>query len=200
MVNVQTPSDLAIRPEHAWLAARIVTRAEAMGLLHPPGVRRVDAGRVAAALDAVAGHGVARVPVAVAAGELTVELLAEVDAALEESPMPETEWPALTEMLGEDALSELVGVSPSSVRRYRVGSRHTPDDVAARLHFVALVVADLAGSYNARGIRRWFGRPRPQLDGSAPIELMGGGWDPADEPVRRVAALAAALTGAGNAT
>jgi hypothetical protein len=41
--------------------------------------------------------------------------------------------------------------------------------VAERLHWLAMVVADLAGSYNALGIRRWFERPRALLGGAARV-------------------------------
>jgi hypothetical protein len=83
-----------------------------------------------------------------------------------------------------------------SLRRYAAGQRTTPDDVADRLHFVALVVADLAGAYNPFGIRRWFDRPRPQLAGASPIEALGERWRPQDPAARRVRALARALVGA----
>ncbi len=67
---------------------------------------------------------------------------------VEQTPLPETEWSALVDLLGLDLLASMTGVSPSSVRRYAAGSRETPDDVAGRLHFIALVLADLRGSYN----------------------------------------------------
>ncbi|MGH9129840.1 MAG: hypothetical protein ACRDY2_13005 [Acidimicrobiales bacterium] len=106
----------------------------------------------------------------------------------------------MAEALGDDLLARLVGASPTSVGRYRRSQRPTPDPVAHRLHFLALVVADLAGSYNSRGVRRWFCRPRPQLDGLTPRELLAGGWDPEDPGPQRVAALAGALVGAAGAS
>ena len=100
--------------------------------------------------------------------------------------------------LGEDLLASLLGVSVSSVRRYAAGSRGTPQDVAERLHFMALVTADLAGSYNDFGIRRWWGRPRSQLGGRAPAALLGE-FDPNGQDAADVAGLAASLLGAGSA-
>ena len=47
----------------------------------------------------------------------------------------------------------------------RRGHRPTPDVVAARLHVLAMVCADLRAGYNDYGIRRWFVRPRPSLEG-----------------------------------
>lgn len=115
---------------------------------------------------------------------------------LEESPLPSTEWVGLERVLGADLLAGLVGVSPSSLRRYAAGTRHTPDDVATRLHFLALVVGDLAGSYNDFGVRRWFSRRRSQLGGQAPADLLQGAWDPQEEGPENVRRLAAALLGA----
>jgi hypothetical protein len=65
--------------------------------------------------------------------------------------------------------------------------------VAARLHLLALVVGDLAGSYNALGIRRWFARKRTQLGDQAPAALLEGDWDPDDAGPRRVRDLARSL-------
>lgn len=109
--------------------------------------------------------------------------------------MPEHEWGPLAELLGDDLLAKLVGVSVSSVHRYRNRERLTPDEVAARLHAVALITADLAGSYNELGIRRWFHRTRSALGGVAPAEVLSGAWDPDEERVRSVRALAGALLG-----
>jgi hypothetical protein len=43
---------------------------------------------------------------------------------------------------------------------------------ANRLHWLALVVADLAGSYNAIGIRRWC--PRGSCAGCEPVAVVAG--------------------------
>lgn len=120
-------------------------------------------------------------------------LLDELEEALVQSPVPSSEWPAMERVFDAQYLSNLLGISPSSLRRYASGARQTPDDVAARLHFVALVVGDLAGSYNDIGIRRWFERDRSQLGGQAPVDLLEGAWDPDDAGPTRVRALAASL-------
>lgn len=103
-------------------------------------------------------------------------------------------------MLGADLLAQLLVVSPSSLRRYASGARPTPCSVAARLHHLALIVRDLAGAYNDIGVRRWFCRPRTQLGGQTPAELLHGPWDPDDEGPTQVRQLAAALVGSGSAT
>jgi len=68
-----------------------------------------------------------------------------------------------------------------------------PDDVGERALHVARIVNELVGSYNERGVRRWFERPRPQLDGKAPKTLLPKGWSPDDAGPQEVLDLAAAL-------
>jgi hypothetical protein len=115
---------------------------------------------------------------------------------LEESPAPASEWARMREIFGDEMLSEFLGTSTASIRRYASGSRETAQPVAERLHWLAMVVSDLAGAYNAYGMRRWFERPRTQLDGRSPRQLLGKAWSVDDESAKRVRALAAALSGA----
>src|SRR2546421_1964778 len=121
-------------------------------------------------------------------------ILGELYEELAHSPAPDVEWKPLRRLLGELLLARLLGISASSVDRYESGARRTPDDVAARLHHVALIVSDLAGAYNEFGIRRWFDRPRTLLGGKSPKQLLGASWRPENEPARRVRALAASLS------
>ena len=106
------------------------------------------------------------------------------------------EWRALRETLGDSLLAALVGISDASLRRYASGQRETPQKVAERLHWLALVVGDLAGSYNAFGIRRWFERPRQQLAGRSPRAELGADWSVDDASAAQVKSLAQALVGA----
>ena len=117
-------------------------------------------------------------------------LLQTIVEALEASPLPRYEWKGLARVFPPEDLAELLNVSASSLKRYQSGERDTPDAVAARLHFLALVVGDLAGSYNEAGIRRWFQRKRERLDGRAPNAFLTRDWDPDDEGPRRVRTLA----------
>jgi uncharacterized protein (DUF2384 family) len=103
----------------------------------------------------------------------------------------------MRELLGDEMLEKLLGVSRQSIHRYSSGERATPQEVAERLHVLALIVSDLAGSYNEFGIRRWFGRPRSQLGGRSPSVVLKRGFRPDDDDIRRVRGLAAALVGAG---
>ncbi len=100
-------------------------------------------------------------------------------------------------IFGDEALAELLGISGSSLKRYAAEERSTPSKIAERLHWVAMVVADLAGSYNDFGMRRWFERTRSQLDGRSPRKALGPEWSPSDPAAQRVRALAASLVGAG---
>jgi hypothetical protein len=177
-------------------ATRLIARAEAMGLLgeREPGTG-YDRRLLATALDAFARAGIGRRvgPGARTGADLSPALeLLEDD--VEHSPLPRHEWGSMLRVLGPDLLGRLVGVSPSSIRRYTAGSRRTPDPVAARLHWLALVVADLAGSYTDVGVRRWFERPRTPLAGRSPAEVLGPAWNPDEPEVEAVRALAEALT------
>ena len=186
------------------LTSRAVIRADAMGLLRKP----VDAPALQASLEAVTllevlqsarSAGIARALSAPSDPNdstrwegLAIDLL----EALEESPLPRTEWVGLERALGTELLASLVGVSTSSLRRYAADARPTPDDVAARLHHVALIVGDISGSYNDIGVRRWFSRPRTQLGRQTPSAVLTSAWDPRDEGPMQVRELAAALLGA----
>ena len=88
-------------------------------------------------------------------------------------------------------------MSASSLKRYASGERDTPDEVAARLHHVALIVGDLAGAYNEVGVRRWFERKRTALNGRAPAALLAGDWNPDDSSPQKVRELARSLVALG---
>lgn len=120
-------------------------------------------------------------------------LLERLLADAEASPRPAGEWQPVLSTLGEDLVARLVGASPSSIRRYGSGSRDTPQAIAERLHFIALVLAELAGSYNDYGMRRWFTRPRSALDGRSPADLMGKDFDPDGPDGERIRQLAESL-------
>lgn len=124
-----------------------------------------------------------------------LRLLDEANAALEGSPLPHQEWGALRHTLGDELLARLCGISEVSLRRYASGARPTPDSVAQRLHVLALIVADLRGAYNDYGIRRWFQRPRTQLDGRPPEAYLPTAWTPDSAEVAVIRRLAASLLG-----
>jgi hypothetical protein len=129
--------------------------------------------------------------------EEAARLFSELSRAIEESPAPATEWVPMRELFGDEELAALLGTSRQSMARYAKGERRTPDDIADRLHFLAMVVSDLAGAYNEFGIRRWFHRPRSALDGRSPHQALGRKWAPGSEAAKKVRALAAALSDVG---
>jgi hypothetical protein len=182
----------------ARLAVEATRRAEAMGL-----VERAEPRLELAAIRRLANE-VRRAGIGVSPADVlnNVEqpskrelagLLESIIAALDASPAPSYEWRGLSSVFPPEDLAALLHVSLSSLKRYQSGERETPDHIAARLHFLALVVGDLAGSYNDTGIRRWFQRKRTQLDGRAPAALLAREWDPDEEGPARVRELARRL-------
>jgi hypothetical protein len=127
-------------------------------------------------------------------------LIERLDDSLAESPLPDREVPELLRVFDRDELATLAGTSSVSLGRYLAGSRAWPDELATRVHWLALVLSDLQGAYNEFGVRRWFDRERVQLDGRSPRQVLGPEWDPASPNVERVRQLAAALAGVGAAT
>jgi hypothetical protein len=182
-------------PRLTFEAAR---RAEAMGIVEPA-APRADAAAIRQFANRVRKAGIAA-----SAADLInnvdtpseaelAGLLEAIVAALEASPVPKYEWRGVSRVFAPEDLADLLTVSLSSLKRYQSGERATPDDVAARLHFLALVVGDLAGSYNEIGIRRWFHRKRTLLDGRTPASFLKRDWDPDDDGPARVRQLARAL-------
>lgn len=200
MGHAHGPSDIHSGPPSVrHLAFEAARRADAMGILDRDDVTTSDAASVQRLIGHAQKAGIARMPAAVldaleppTQAELA-SLLTLLIAALERSPVPTREWPSLSRVFEPDQLAGLLGVSLSSLRRYQSGARQTPDEVAERLHFLALVVADLAGAYNDIGIRRWFVRPRTRLKGKRPADLLAGCWDPEDPRPQEVRQLAQSL-------
>jgi transcriptional regulator with XRE-family HTH domain len=185
-------------PETTDAAIEVLKSMEAMGLL-PDDVDELTLEVIRAVATRAAEVGIGesaaaslrrppRPPGHVAAA------LRELGLALEGSPMPAFEWPAMVDLFGAERLAELLGVSVASLRRYAKDERPTPDVVAARLHLLARIVAELRGAYSEVGVRRWFERTRTALRGRAPDDLLTDAWDPDGADAERVLALARALT------
>ncbi len=188
-------------PEIARLAVGVISTADAMGLLDDLEIHRLDLSSFREVVDKIASAGIGtEIQAALSAPSGRIgrpemsRLLDRLALAIEESPAPSHEWRSLEDLLGTERITTLLGISPASVRRYRSGTRPTPDKLAARLHFLATLVGDLAGAYNDFGIRRWFDRPRTLLGGKTPADLMQGDWDPEALQLRRLRELAQALT------
>jgi uncharacterized protein (DUF2384 family) len=212
MVQIQinpNSAPLGNRRLHERLLA-LLTRASAMGVLAGAAITQIDAAAIQRVLSALHKQGlIGAAPVALAPllrdgpaklDSATAERMADsVDklvAVLDDSPAPASEWSAMRAVFGDETLGDLVGIAPASLRRYAAGERATPQATAERLHWLAMVVSDLAGSYNDFGMRRWFERPRSQLGSKSPRALLGAKWTPDSKSAQQVRALAAVLTGA----
>ena len=201
MLRIRSIRDPFTSPRLAFKGTAALARADAMGLFEEPDQGlTLDAtifGWLAARLRK-AGIGGAILPTLSAVTKepaLFERYLDQLNDALEASPAPATEWSRLLGIFDREMLARLLGISPASLRRYAAAARATPDDVAARLHWLALIVGDLVGAYNEIGIRQWFERKRIQLGGRRPAQLLIGHWKPDDAGPQRVRALAAALSG-----
>ncbi len=209
-IHIASESAPPSSPALAQALVGVFSRSAAMGVLTGPTVTQLDGAAVRQLLNDLQRHdigGAAAVALApllddagtalgTRDGAALVYRLDQVAEALEASATPSTEWPALREVFGDELLGALLGVSMSSLRRYGAAERDTPAGVVDRLHWLAMVVADLNGGYNNYGIRRWFERPRSQLSGQSPRTLLGSQWHVDDEAALRVRKLAGALTGA----
>ena len=201
--SITAPID---QPDLVGPTISVVRRALALGLIHADADAHVlDLKLIRGIAQEAARLGIGR-DVALELQGSAVDpaqlpgLIRRLDAALAGSPAPERELAGLWRVLGPEPLAALLGVSVISLRRYVAGDRTPPDTVAARGHWLAFVVSDLAGAYNEIGVRRWFERPRAQLAGRSPSQALGTGWDPDDAAAGQVAQLAAALVGPGVAT
>lgn len=190
----------------AHKAVAVISTADAMGLLEGLEIHHLDLASLRELVRRISDAGIGsevQAALSTPGEELDPEtlrrLLDRLAIAIEDSPSPEHELPALGRLFDEKPLAQLLGISAGSLYRYRSGARDVPDEVAARAHFLATVVGELAGAYNDFGIRRWFERKRSLLRGKSPSDLLTGDWDPDDSGPRRVRELARSL-GASAAT
>ena len=200
MIQIESAKAPFTSPRIAFQAVTALGRADAMGLLPADEhIETLDLQSFRKAVRHIHRAGIARnIQLDLrndlaSSGPDLERILEHLNLALVESPVPEFEWNRLTDVVGLDLLSRLLGISASSIRRYKAAARTTPDDVADRLHFLSLIVGDLSGAYNEIGIRQWFDRKRPQLDGRTPLNWLKARWKPAQPGPRRVRDLARAL-------
>jgi hypothetical protein len=198
-IRIESVSDPFASPLPASLASRVLAFAAVAGLLDEREVRSLDLKTWKHVLSRLRGAGLLRAAPLLAdpSSRSFSSELGQLYETIQESPLPDHEWGAMRNILGDEMLAKLLGLSRQSILRYSSGKRATPQGIAERLHVLALVVSDLSGSYNEYGIRRWFERPRAQLRGRSPAALLKGDWRPDDDGVRQVRALAAALVGSG---
>lgn len=190
MTEIQMRSDLARSRQPHISEGRFLARLVLMGIVKQPATTE-------AAMEALLRQGICTQAARewLNQGSESTEsrgrLLAQIYEWLEDCPSPGTEWQAVREVLDDDTLlAGLLGIGAISVRRYARGERQCSDAVAARLHWLALLIDQLEGTYNAYGIRRWFQRPRSALNGQAPQARLNCDWDPDDATVQPIMALA----------
>ena len=198
MLQIESVSAPFTSPRIAVQAAAVLGRADAMGLLPiDEHIQKLDLASFRRAVRYIQRAGIARnIQLELEdglAGPALESALEHLNVVLEESPTPEFEWNRLADVLGLELLGRLLGISLSSLRRYKAAARTTPDDVAGRLHWLSLVVGDLSGAYNEAGIRQWFLRKRAQLDDRAPIDWLQRRWRPTQLGPQRIRDLARAL-------
>lgn len=214
-IRIESAAPPWAHPEIAQEAAALLGRVEAMGLLDTIAapITQIDTESMGIVFTLLrtrglfrfmnfgalvsarqnAGEGFAEGAVS-GTSDVLLRTLRQANEALENSAVPPDEWRHLRPMLGDELVGRLAGVSEPSVRRYAAGTRSTPDEVANRLHVVALLVADLSGAYNEFGIRRWFARRRTQLGGRSPLEILTSPWSPDDPAVAKLRGLARSIT------
>jgi uncharacterized protein (DUF2384 family) len=124
--------------------------------------------------------------------EEVLEQLRQLNHNLEESVSdPSKGWQVAEQYFPDALLSDLLGISPISLRRYKEGERETPNETAARLHWLLITALDLSKSYNPRGVQNWFHRPRSKLKNKAPVQLLKGGkWHSDDKNIQTIRDLA----------
>ena len=62
-----------------------------------------------------------------------------------------------------------------------------------QIHLIYEIVDTLRGAYNDDGIRKWFDRERPELEGKNPTDYLGSTWNPEAYNARKVLELAKSL-------
>ena len=206
-IRISSVSPQYAKPALLGLILPLLTKSAAMGLLPAAAIQEITPQTLRVVLDALQGSGLIKTQRARLQPLLdskrsdppqsVVTALAETLDAIEHSPTPEREWSTMREVFGEEQLAELTSVSVSSLKRYLKAERPTPGDVADRLHYLAMIVADLSGSYNELGIQRWFERPRAQLENKSPRRLLGADWNPGSPAAQRIRDLAKSLSAAG---
>ena len=168
-----------------------------MGLLDTP-VSEFSAQSLRTVAEQLSAHGLASAEAArLGRSELSSSdidaYLAAATHALEESPVPKPELTKLNSMLDGDLLATLLHIGSASLQRYQKGERTTPDEVAARAHFLTHIVGCLEGTYNDFGVRRWFQRPRSTLKGRSPAQILSNPWTPESEAARQIQGMAESL-------
>ncbi len=205
MSKVQKPSIHNPLDSRVILAAiEFILKAEAMGLVKEPvDTLNLNLDSIIDVARSVVNEGLGRRIVIdplrwqdYEANDLRLKLNALCEV-LEQSPIPEKEWPKVRELLTDSLLIGMLHISEPSLRRYTQGDRQTTDPVIMKLHWLALVLGDLLGSYNEMGARNWFIRARKSFNGKTPFQMLSAkDWNPDDEEPRKIREFVKSLNGA----
>ena len=98
----------------------------------------------------------------------------------------------LRNILGEGLLHSLTGYPPEGLK---AAALHANDSLCERVVFLDRIAYFLSGSYNSEGIRRWFERPRSELNHQSPAEVLATNWTPSDPAATKLLQLALGLQG-----
>lgn len=99
----------------------------------------------------------------------------------------------LVKILGVAQFLQAVGISQRKLQLFKTNPYQIPSAASARMHFLWRLIACLRGSYNKKGVRRWFGRQRQQLNGRSARDILSKPWRPADPGPQKIYELARAL-------
>ena len=102
----------------------------------------------------------------------------------------------LRKRLGESLLAELMGKETSQLKD-SIQASTLPFGYSLRLDYLAKVILYLQGSYNDKGIKHWFDRPKAQLNNQSPVNYLSYQWFPQDDKAKDVLKLAQSLLDAG---
>ena len=129
-IRIDSVSDPFTNPGLARLAARVIAFASTVGIV-TAAIRTLDRKTWKSVLSSLRKAGLLR-----AAPLLTLRSGASLESELgrlyetiEDSPLPDAEWKPMREVLGDDMLSKLLGISRPSIHRYATGERVTPQHV-----------------------------------------------------------------------
>lgn len=99
----------------------------------------------------------------------------------------------LLRILGRNLLSRCVGVEKKELEAFMEGETALSGDVSEavceRIGFLNWIVDCLHGTYDYRGIRRWFLRHRQTL-GCSPAEFFRVDWRPEEKKARKILEIA----------
>jgi len=86
------------------------------------------------------------------------------------------------------------GYAEAALMQKAAGKAPISEELAAKVRFLATVVRHLEGGYDNEGVNAWFERPRVQLGGRSPVQVLTESWDPAGKDAQSILELARSLS------